>query len=247
MRRSDDGVQALPSGATDRVREDVPRLVDACHGRGRGSCARIGVVLLRQSPIRTRDLLARRGAGNAQDGIGIDLGHQGRSLRRHACYPVARDHEAREEAGRGRGPGLDGRAVRRRRCRRRDRPIGHRCPDRRRAARRRHPPLPAPLPERDGRPAAAGRRAWRRAVADPARGRGTWATPHGRRSVRRARRGRRGDAHRGRPSLAHRARGRKAPDKPTALQPAKKHVRPADEAARLPRAQVYGLKKGSAR
>ena len=36
-------------------------------------------------------------------------------------------------------------------------------------------------------------------------------------------------------------------DKPTALQPAKKHVRPSDEAARLPRAEVYGLKKGSAR
>ena len=35
-------------------------------------------------------------------------------------------------------------------------------------------------------------------------------------------------------------------DKPTALQPAKKHVRPSDEAARLPRAEVYGLKKGSA-
>ncbi len=36
-------------------------------------------------------------------------------------------------------------------------------------------------------------------------------------------------------------------DVPTALQPAKQHVRAADEAARLPRAQVYGLKKGSAR
>ena len=30
-------------------------------------------------------------------------------------------------------------------------------------------------------------------------------------------------------------------DKPVALQPARQHVRPADEAARLPRAQVYGV------
>lgn len=36
-------------------------------------------------------------------------------------------------------------------------------------------------------------------------------------------------------------------DVPIALQPAKKHVRASDEAARLPRAEVYGLKKGSAR
>ena len=36
-------------------------------------------------------------------------------------------------------------------------------------------------------------------------------------------------------------------DVPIALQPAKKHVRAGDEAARLPRAEVYGLKKGSAR
>lgn len=36
-------------------------------------------------------------------------------------------------------------------------------------------------------------------------------------------------------------------DTPIALQPAKKHVRASDEAARLPRAEVYGLKKGSAR
>ena len=41
--------------------------------------------------------------------------------------------------------------------------------------------------------------------------------------------------------------GGKPADRPTALQPAKKHVRASDEAARLPRAQVYGLKKGSAR
>ncbi len=41
--------------------------------------------------------------------------------------------------------------------------------------------------------------------------------------------------------------GGKPSDVPTALQPAKKHVRASDEAARLPRAQVYGLKKGSAR
>ena len=36
-------------------------------------------------------------------------------------------------------------------------------------------------------------------------------------------------------------------DIPIALQPAKQHVRASDEAARLPRAEVYGLKKGSAR
>ena len=36
-------------------------------------------------------------------------------------------------------------------------------------------------------------------------------------------------------------------DVPIALQPARTHVRASDEAARLPRAQVYGLKKGSAR
>ncbi len=36
-------------------------------------------------------------------------------------------------------------------------------------------------------------------------------------------------------------------DVPIALQRATKHVRASDEAARLPRAEVYGLKKGSAR
>ena len=41
--------------------------------------------------------------------------------------------------------------------------------------------------------------------------------------------------------------GGKPADKPIALQPAKGPVRASDEAARLPRAQVYGLKKGSAR
>ena len=41
--------------------------------------------------------------------------------------------------------------------------------------------------------------------------------------------------------------GGKPSDVPTALLTAKKHVRASDEAARLPRAQVYGLKKGSAR
>jgi hypothetical protein len=40
--------------------------------------------------------------------------------------------------------------------------------------------------------------------------------------------------------------GGKPADKPIALQPAKNHVRAGDEAARLPRAEVYGLKKGSA-
>lgn len=34
-------------------------------------------------------------------------------------------------------------------------------------------------------------------------------------------------------------------DKPAALKPATKHVRPEDEAARLPRAEVYGLVRGS--
>ena len=41
--------------------------------------------------------------------------------------------------------------------------------------------------------------------------------------------------------------GGKPSDVPIALQPAKTHVRASDEAARLPRAEVYGLKKGSAR
>ena len=36
--------------------------------------------------------------------------------------------------------------------------------------------------------------------------------------------------------------GGKPADKPVALQPARKHVRAGDEAARLPRAQVYGVK-----
>ena len=36
-------------------------------------------------------------------------------------------------------------------------------------------------------------------------------------------------------------------DVPEALKSAKKHVRAADEAARLPRAEVYGLAKGSER
>ena len=34
-------------------------------------------------------------------------------------------------------------------------------------------------------------------------------------------------------------------DKPAALKPARKRVRPEDEAARLPRAQVYGVSRGS--
>lgn len=34
-------------------------------------------------------------------------------------------------------------------------------------------------------------------------------------------------------------------DKPAALKPAKTHVRPEDEAARLPRAEVYGVSRGS--
>ena len=38
--------------------------------------------------------------------------------------------------------------------------------------------------------------------------------------------------------------GGKPADIPVALQPAKEHVRASDEAARLPRAQVYGVKRG---
>jgi hypothetical protein len=34
-------------------------------------------------------------------------------------------------------------------------------------------------------------------------------------------------------------------DKPVALKPAKTHVRPKDEAARLPRSEVYGVSRGS--
>ena len=34
-------------------------------------------------------------------------------------------------------------------------------------------------------------------------------------------------------------------DKPAALTPATKHVRPQDEAARLPRSEVYGVSRGS--
>ena len=41
--------------------------------------------------------------------------------------------------------------------------------------------------------------------------------------------------------------GGKPSDVPVALKPAKDHVRAADEAARLPRAEVYGLSKGSDR
>ena len=37
--------------------------------------------------------------------------------------------------------------------------------------------------------------------------------------------------------------GGKPKDTPVAFQPAKKHVRPLDEAARLPRAQVYGVRR----
>lgn len=39
--------------------------------------------------------------------------------------------------------------------------------------------------------------------------------------------------------------GGKPADKPVALTPARKHVRAKDEAARLPRAEVYGLTRGS--
>lgn len=42
-----------------------------------------------------------------------------------------------------------------------------------------------------------------------------------------------------------RREGGKPADTPAALKPAKDHVRPQDEAARLPRAQVYGLVRGS--
>lgn len=38
--------------------------------------------------------------------------------------------------------------------------------------------------------------------------------------------------------------GGKPRDKPIAIQPARKRVRSEDEAARLPRAQVYGVRKG---
>lgn len=34
-------------------------------------------------------------------------------------------------------------------------------------------------------------------------------------------------------------------DQPDALRPAKQHVRPQDEAARLPRSEVYGVSRGS--
>ncbi|MGH2417006.1 MAG: hypothetical protein ACRDFY_01600 [Candidatus Limnocylindria bacterium] len=37
--------------------------------------------------------------------------------------------------------------------------------------------------------------------------------------------------------------GGKPADKPVALKPAKEMIRPADEAARLPRAQVYGISR----
>ena len=37
--------------------------------------------------------------------------------------------------------------------------------------------------------------------------------------------------------------GGKPQDTPVAFQPAKRHVRPQDEAARLPRAQVYGVRR----
>jgi hypothetical protein len=39
--------------------------------------------------------------------------------------------------------------------------------------------------------------------------------------------------------------GGKPADKPVALMLAKRHVRAGDEAARLPRAQVYGVRRGS--
>lgn len=44
--------------------------------------------------------------------------------------------------------------------------------------------------------------------------------------------------------LLEREGGRPA-DKPVALKPARKRVRPEEEAARLPRAQVYGVSRGS--
>ena len=39
--------------------------------------------------------------------------------------------------------------------------------------------------------------------------------------------------------------GGRPADQPAALKVAKKHVRPEDEAARLPRAEVYGVSRGS--
>jgi hypothetical protein len=79
VRWLDDRMLPVPPGATGWVGEEVPRLVDPAHPRCRRS-AGIGVVALREGPIRVRDLVPARGAQDAKDGVRIDVGHDGRRI-----------------------------------------------------------------------------------------------------------------------------------------------------------------------
>ena len=61
-------------GPTDRVRQHPPRLVDVAHPLGGvgGALVEVGVVPLRQPPMRAGDLERRRVARHAQDRVRID-------------------------------------------------------------------------------------------------------------------------------------------------------------------------------
>ena len=208
MRGCHDGVVPVPAGAAHRIREHAPCVVDARHGwAGWGSNVRM--MLLGQAPIGARDLLARCIAGNAQNGVRVELAHDTASLRRDPCYPVARDHEARGEPGTGRAGGseFDHSSSSRRCCRGCHRAIRRRCADRWRPTGCCDSPCAASVPEPDGRPRPDGRGAGRRVRSGAARRGGPRSTPHGRRAIHRARSRRGSDVDFDRPSLAHRSRG----------------------------------------
>ena len=70
------GMVAVVIGAANRVREDLPRLVDAAHplvGVDRLLGMEIRVMPLREMPMRTRHLRRRGTALDAKDRVRIEL------------------------------------------------------------------------------------------------------------------------------------------------------------------------------
>ncbi len=205
------------------------------------------MVLLRQSPIGTRDLLARRGARHAQDGVRIDLGHHGRVYAAALAIlsPVITKREKKPaqvgDPGSTVKPSAEAASAVATVPSATDAPIDGAQLD---AAilrfLRRFPnetvdlqPLAEELGVEPARIQLAVEALGRRRMVvvpfvEPGAAGGATLSQVGLRW------------------LLEREGGTPA-DKPTALKPAKKHVRAGDEAARLPRAEVYGLKKGSAR
>jgi hypothetical protein len=75
--RSGGWVGSVELPAADRVREDLPRLVDASHligrvGHRRGVGMQVRVVALGQPPMRAGDLERRRVAADPEDGVRIE-------------------------------------------------------------------------------------------------------------------------------------------------------------------------------